>query len=139
MPAAPSCTNCAGPTKTPRAVRNGDEGSVTSNVTDNANHGQTAEPRGIRNQDHISVLYNNARNIIPKGDELLAYFATEEPGVIAITETWANYSHLMTEFSIEGYESFLNNRDHKKGGGVICCVQSPLSALEKDKQDAKNL
>ncbi len=48
------------------------------------------------NQGHISVLYTNARSLIPKRDELLAFIATEEPDVIAITEAWANSSHLMT-------------------------------------------
>ncbi len=75
---------------------------------------------------------------MPKRDELLEYIATEEPDAIAITETWANFSHLMTEFSIAGYESFHKNREHKKGGRVICYVKSTLSALKTDKEDARN-
>lgn len=37
--------------------------------------------------------------------------AVEKPDVIAITETWANLSYLMTEFAIVCYE----NQLHKKG------------------------
>ncbi len=101
----------------------------------------TVEPRSDRNQGQISVLYTNARILIPKLDELLPYIATEEPDVIAITQTWANSSHLVTEFSIAGYESFHKNREHIKGGGVIwviCYVKSTASALKTEKQDARN-
>ncbi len=72
-----------------RTVRNGDD-SVARNITDNVNNGLTVEPRNDRNPGHISFLYTNARSLMPKRDELLAYIATEEPDVIAITETWAN-------------------------------------------------
>ncbi len=51
---------------------------------------------------------------MPKRDELLPFIATEEAEVIAIAETWANSNHLMTEFSLAGYESFHINREHKK-------------------------
>ncbi len=73
-----------------------------------------------------------------KRDELLAFIAADEPDVIAITEAWANSSHLMTKFSIEGCESFHKNREHKKGGGVVCYVKSTLFALNTEKQYAKN-
>ncbi len=76
--------------------------------------------------------------MIPKRGKLLAYIATEEPDVIAITETWVNSSHLMSELSIVGYGSFHKNREYKRGGGVICYVKSTLSALKTDKQDAEN-
>ncbi len=76
--------------------------------------------------------------MIHKRDELFAYIATEEPDVIAITEAWVNSSHLMSELSVAGYESFYKNRKYKRGGGVICYVKGTLSALKTDKQDAEN-
>ncbi len=76
--------------------------------------------------------------MIPKHDELLAHIATEEPDVIAITETWVNSSHLMSELSIASYKSFHKNREYKRGGGVICYVKSTLSDLKTDKQNAEN-
>ncbi len=65
--------------------------------------------------------------MIPKRDELLAYIATEEPDVIAVTETLINSSHLISELSIAGYENFHKNREYKRGGGVMvmlkaCCL-----------------
>ncbi len=71
----------------PRAVINGHEDRVTRNIAGNADNGLTVEPRSDRNQGHIFVLYTNARSLIPKIDELLAYIATEEHDFITITET----------------------------------------------------
>ncbi len=99
---------------------------------------QTAAPLSAGNQSHIPVLYMNARSLIPKRDEFLAQIATEKPDVIAITESWANSSHLMAEFAIAGYESYQKNRMHKKGGGVICYVKSTLSTVKIEKEDAQN-
>ncbi len=74
---------------------------------------------------------------MPKRDELLAQITTEEPDIIAITETWANSTHLMSEFSVIGYECFHNNRAHEKGGGVICYIRNKLNAIKIEKQDAE--
>ncbi len=43
----------------------------------------------------------------------------------------------MSEFSVKGYESFHKNREHKKGGGVICCIWNTLNAIKIEKQDAE--
>ncbi len=58
--------------------------------------------------------------------------------MVAITETWANSTHLVSELSFSGYESFHKNRKHKKGGGFICYVKSTLPAINIAKQDADN-
>ncbi len=97
-------------------MRNVNVSSAAGNLTESTYNGQTAEPQEDRKQGYISVLYTNARSLIPKRDELLAYVATEEPDVIAINETWVNSSHLMSELSIAGYESFHKNREHKRRG-----------------------
>ncbi len=66
---------------------------------------------------------------MPKRDELLAYIDMERPDVVAITKTWATSDHQMTEFTIQGYESFHKNRLHRKEGGVICYVKSDYPAV----------
>ncbi len=58
----------------------------------------------------FSVLSTNARSLIPKRNELSAYVATEKPDVVAITETWANSTHLVSELSLPGYEIFQKKR-----------------------------
>ncbi len=75
---------------------------------------------------------------MPKRDELSVYVATEKPDVVAITETWASSTHLVSELSLPGYEIFQKNRTNKKGGGVICYVKSTLASIKIDKQDAEN-
>ncbi len=80
---------------------------------------------------------SNARSLMPKRDELLVQVATEKPDIVAITETWANSNHLMSEFAVPGHESFHKNREHRKGGGVICYVRNTLNALKIEKQNAE--
>ncbi len=94
--------------------------------------------RNARKKSHISVLYTNACSLIPKRNELSAYVATEKPDVVAIIETWANSTHLVSELSLPRYEIFPKNKTNKKGGGVICFVKSTLAAIKIDKQDAEN-
>ncbi len=48
----------------------------------------------------------NARSLLPKRDELLAYVATEKPDVIAITETWITPDYLISEFSVPSTKVF---------------------------------
>ncbi len=93
--------------------------------------------RSVEVKRDLSVLYTNGRSLNPKRDELLAYIDLERPDVNVITETWATSDHLMTEFSILGYESFHKNRLHRKGGGVICYVKSDYSAVVLSKQDSE--
>ncbi len=57
----------------------------------------------------------------------------EKPDIIAITETWATADHLMSEYSVPGYKSFIKNRLNKKGGGVICYVKNTLPAMKMKK------
>ncbi len=67
-------------------------------------------------------------------DELLAYIDVKKPDIIAITETWITADHLMTEYSVPGYESFFKNRLNKKGDGVICYFNNTLPAMKKKKK-----
>ncbi len=44
----------------------------------------------------------------------------------------------MTEFAIAGYESYKRNRQHRKGGAVICYVENTLSTIKIEKQETQN-
>ncbi len=66
-------------------------------VTYEASYKQTNSTRCGQTKSHISILYTNARSVLPKKDEIMAYIATEKPDVVAITETWANSAHLESE------------------------------------------
>ncbi len=80
--------------------------------TENTHGQQSTVPRSAENKN-ISVLYTNARSLLSKRDEALAYIDVENPDVDAITEFWPTSDHLMTEFSITGYESIYKNILHR--------------------------
>ncbi len=88
----------------------------------------------------LSLFYTNARSIIKKRDELLAYVMTEKPDIVSITETWLNINdnHLLSEVNIPGYNMFLNCRENKKGGGVMLYIKDKICATEihKEKRSA---
>lgn len=50
---------------------------------------------------------------MPKWGDLLAHIAVEKPDVIAVTATWSNSDHLITEFTIAGCESYLKTDSTK--------------------------
>ena len=81
------------------------------------------------------MFYTNARSIIKKRDELVAYVMSEKPDIVSITETWLNISekHLIAEVNIPGYNMFLNCRENKRGGGVILYIKDTISATEINK------
>ncbi len=92
--------------------------------------------RSVQIKRDLSVFYTNARSLILKRNELLAYIDVE-PDVIEITETWATSDPLMTEFTIPSYESFHKNRLHRKGRGVICYVKSDYPPVVLSKKDSE--
>ncbi len=87
-------------------------------------------PRNIEAKKDILFLYTNAQSLLPKKDELLAFTDMEKPDITAITETWATADHLMTEYSVPGYESFFKNRLNKEGCSVICYVKNTPPAVK---------
>ena len=62
---------------------------------------------------------------------------SENPDIISITETWLDISdkHLVSEVSIPGYNTFLNCRKNRKGGGVILYVKDTIHATEIEKEN----
>lgn len=72
-------------------------------------------PRSFGNLNHIRVLYMKASILIPKRNEFLVLIGEEKLDVIAITETWANSSSLMTESAIVCYESYHKTDSTTKG------------------------
>lgn len=66
------------------------------------------------NRSPISVLYTNARSLIPKRNESVPYIAVEQPEIVAITETLTIPQHLIAQFSIPDYEAFYKNGTDKK-------------------------
>ncbi len=81
------------------------------------------------------MFYTNARSIIQKRDELVAYVTSEQSDIISITETWININdkHLISEVNIPGYTIFLDCRENRRGGGVILYIKDSIDAIEINK------
>ena len=92
----------------------------------------------VKKTKSLTLFYTNARSIIKKREELVAYAMSENPDIISITETWLNISdkHLIAEISIPGYNMFLNCRENKRGGGVILYIKNSISAIEINKANS---
>ena len=72
----------------------------------------------IPNSTSLSILYFNARSLLPKFDELAATAEALQPTVICIVETWLSDQVTESEISIMGYVTY--RLDHNRhGGGVI--------------------
>ena len=65
----------------------------------------------------LRYLYTNARSMSNKQEELEAIVCSESYDIVAISETWWNYSHSWSAV-MEGYRLFKRDRLGRKGGGV---------------------
>ncbi len=87
----------------------------------------------------MSILYANARSIIPKRNHLLIHAREEKPDVIMITESWLNVrdKHLTAEAAISGYNMFEKCRFQKNGGGVLIYLKDGINANKLSKVDVE--
>ena len=75
----------------------------------------------------LSILYFNARNLLPKIDELKALRTAVQPHVIiCIVETWLGESIQDVELSIENY-NLVRLDGNRHGGGVLVYLITSLS------------
>ena len=74
----------------------------------------------------------NARSIRDKFLDLRALVATENPDLVAITESWLKTSSrdFEGEFEIPGYQLFHKDRNNKEGGGVLLYVKNSINAVD---------
>ena len=76
----------------------------------------------ISKSSHMTILYYNARSLIPKLDELILLATVHTPDIICIVETWLEGDINDTEISIPGYHSNRLDR-HRHGGGVLLYIK----------------
>ena len=67
----------------------------------------------------LSILYFNARSLVPKLDELSAVIEAHNPDIVSIVESWLCADISDSELHIPGYQIFRKDR-HRHGGGVLC-------------------
>ena len=66
----------------------------------------------------LSILYYNARSILPKIDALRAEVFIRKPFIICIVESWLSHDISDDELFITGYHIHRLDRD-RHGGGVL--------------------
>ena len=74
----------------------------------------------------FSVLYFNARSLLPKIDEFRALSLFHKPHLICIVESWLDNQILNCELSIDNYDIVRLDRN-RQGGGVLIFVTRTLS------------
>ena len=75
----------------------------------------------------LSILYYNARSLLPKIDELAAIAESLQPTIICAVETWLSSEITDPEISIDGYNALRWDRN-RHGGGVIFYIHSCVTA-----------
>lgn len=73
------------------------------------------------------VLYYNARNLIPKLDELCAPVEAHNPDIVSFVESWLCDEIPDGEIPIPSYQIFCKDRN-RHGGGVLLYVKDTFSA-----------
>ena len=76
--------------------------------------------------DSVTILYYNARSLIPKIDELSVLCALQNPGIVCVVETWLGPNVADSELSIPNYQVIRLDRNCH-GGGVLMYVHNCLS------------
>ena len=75
---------------------------------------------------HATIVYYNARSLIPKMDEFKAVSEVTKPDIICIVETWLNNEITDVEVNLPDYQLFRLDRCGR-GGGIAIYVRTFLS------------
>ena len=85
-------------------------------------HLQNPRQCSIINSNNMTIMYYNARSLIPKYDELFVTMETHNPDMICIVETWLCDDILNSEIALPGYQLYRRDRN-RHGGGVLIYVK----------------
>ena len=77
------------------------------------------------NAGTLSILYFNARSLIPKFDELCLLVETHQPDIVCIVETWLDHNISDNEIHLPGFQLYWLDRNCH-GGGVLMYAQHNL-------------
>ena len=77
-------------------------------------------------QNHVSILYFNARSLIPKFDKLCLICASVCPTFVCVVESWLSSEIDDSEINIQGYNIVRLDRT-RHGGGLVIYVHNMFS------------
>ena len=76
----------------------------------------------VNNGNNLSILYYNARSILPKHDELRLVVEVNNPDIICIVESWLGHDVRDQEIAILNHYIFRHDRN-RHGGGILIYVK----------------
>ena len=74
----------------------------------------------------LSIIYFNARSLLPNIDELRAIAEADSPNILCVVESWLSNDISDNELAIDQYQILRPDRD-RHGGGVLMYVHCSLS------------
>ena len=80
----------------------------------------------MNNGNNWSILYYNARSILPKHDELCLVVEVNNPDIVCIVESWLGHDVRDQEIAIPNYNIFRLDRN-RHGGGILIILRTPTS------------
>ena len=83
---------------------------------------QSTQPKA---KTGMSIMYFNARSIMPKFDELCAIVQSSQPDIICIVESWLSSDIENKEIDIPGYVLHRLDRN-RQGGGIVLYTSTDL-------------
>ena len=87
-----------------------------------SSHLQNPQQCSVINSNSMTIMYYNARSLIPKYDELCVTMEAHNPDMICIVETWLCPDVLDSEIALPGYQVYRKDRN-RHGGGVLIYVR----------------
>ena len=75
-------------------------------------------------------MFNDARSVINKFDDLSVFMYENDPDVVFVTETWTSSDTLDSELCMTGYELYRFDRRHRRGG-VVLSMRKTISMWSK--------
>ena len=81
-----------------------------------------AHVNSTHHSNKLSILYYNARSVLPKLDELKAVYCTCAPDIVCIVESWVCGDIGDNEISLPNY-SFVRLDRSRHGGGILMYIK----------------
>ena len=112
------------------------EGSSSHSEINRYNHSHSHSHRHCHSDSHsysynytcnsLSVLYFNARSIVPKFDALCSEVEIHKPDIVCLVESWLSDEVLDSEISLTNYQLYRLDRN-RHGGGIIIYIHNNLT------------
>ena len=74
------------------------------------------------NHETLTIMYSNARSLLPKIEELRVLVHSNQPDIICIVESWLSQDVFDNEINITGYNC--HRKDRNRHGGGVCVYTS---------------